>query len=161
MPPPLPLTLCCQKQKSMINLITDNLAPQPPHTLLLSNSDGWFNIPLQNILVCSSCNSYTVVKLINGQQIVVSQNMPYYEKALSPLGFARIHQSHLINLQHLTHLSKATGGVDATMSNGLVLPVSRQFKPSLIETLKQRSVDALLRQGTQMPDLAETPPNSN
>lgn len=145
----------------MINLITDNPALQPLHTLLLSNSDGWFNIPLCNILVCSSCNSYTVVKLINGQQIVVSQNMPYYEKALGPLGFARIHQSHLINLQHLTHLSKAIGGVDATMSNGLILPVSRQFKPALIETLKQRSVDALLRQGTQTPDMPKTLPNSN
>lgn len=144
-----------------MNATIDNATPWLPNTLLLSNSDGWFNIPLQNILVCSSCNSYTVVKLINGQQIVVSQNMPYYEKALGPLGFARIHQSHLINLQHLTHLSKAIGGVDATMSNGLILPVSRQFKPALIETLKQRSVDALLRQAMQTPDMPKTQPNSN
>ncbi|MFN8322849.1 MAG: LytTR family DNA-binding domain-containing protein [Chitinophagales bacterium] len=144
-----------------MNLTIHTPTLQPPHTLLLSNSDGWFNIPLGNILVCSSCNSYTVVKLTGGQQIVVSQNMPYYEKALSPLGFARIHQSHLINLQHLTHLSKATGGVDATLSNGLILPVSRQFKTSLIETLKQRSVDALLRQGMQIPDTPKTQPDSN
>lgn len=144
-----------------MNATIDNATTRLPNTLLLSNSDGWFNIPLCNIIVCSSCNSYTVVKLINGQQIVVSQNMPYYEKALGPLGFARIHQSHLINLQHLTHLSKAIGGVDATMSNGLILPVSRQFKPALIETLKQRSVDALLRQAMQTPDMPKTQPNSN
>ncbi|MGV6829922.1 MAG: LytTR family transcriptional regulator DNA-binding domain-containing protein [Flavobacteriales bacterium] len=49
------------------------------------------------------------------------------EQILNPYHFSRIHQSHLINLNHLKKYSKKDGGT-VKMIDGTILPVSKRKK---------------------------------
>lgn len=108
----------------------------PCPVLLLTNSDGKFPVPVTEIIACNSYNSYTVVLLTDGRQIVVSQNLTYYEKMLEKHCFVRIHARHLVQLLHIRQIKKADGGYVALLSNQISVPVSRQQKPVLLQALR-------------------------
>ena len=137
------------------------LAAYHPGTLLLGNCDGWHNVPLHHIIACSSSNQYTVVTLTHWRQIVVSNSILYYQKALAPAGFVRIHQSHLINTLHLVQLRKCKEGYCAIMSGNITLPISRQQKGPLLEKLRQQSIDAQFMPNEVLPNIGQNEPNSN
>ena len=109
-------------------------SPLPEETLLLSTNDGWFYVPLSQILFCSSESSYTEFHLADGQVLVVSCTLLYYEKLISAYGFFRIHKSHLINLDHLRRYYNRFSG-EVEMSDGHILPVAQRKKSQLLDLL--------------------------
>ena len=65
---------------------------------------------------------------------LITDNKHYYQQILEPLGFVRIHKSHLINLEKVTRYIKGKGGL-VCMSNNTELPVSPAKKWVLLEGL--------------------------
>lgn len=83
---------------------------------------------IDNIICCKADNSYTSFYLHNeGKPVVVSKSISDYEQILSAYGFVRIHQSWLINRNHIDTFIKADGGY-LMMNNKMSVPVSRQRK---------------------------------
>lgn|GEM_PF-4039772 len=118
-------------------------SPQPEETLLLSTNDGWFYVPLSQIMFCSSESSYTEFHLADGQVLVVSCTLLYYEKLISAYGFFRIHKSHLINTRYLRSVTRQDSTWHVSLANGQSLPVARERKGGLIEHLQLHSVAGL------------------
>jgi len=50
--------------------------------------------------------------------------------------FIRVHQSHLVNLEHLESFEKKDGGY-IKMKNGDIVPVSVRKRPELVKALEQ------------------------
>ena len=83
---------------------------------------------IETIVCCKAHNTYTSFYLSNANNpIVVSKAISEYEQILSLYGFVRIHQSWLINKNHIDSFKKTDGGY-LLMNNKMSVPVSRQRK---------------------------------
>ena len=81
---------------------------------------------IDTIICCKADNSYTSFHLQNeSSPVVVSKPISEYEQLLSLYGFVRIHQSWLINRNHINSFKKADGGY-LVMNNKMSIPVSKQ-----------------------------------
>jgi two-component system LytT family response regulator len=89
---------------------------------------------VDEIIRCESERNYTTFFLKGGKQIVVTRTLKEYEELLEPLGFVRVHHSHLINLEYLKEFIKADGGY-TIMNDGAHVPVSVRKREDLMKAL--------------------------
>lgn len=101
--------------------------------LVIPELDGFSVISLGEIICCESSRNYTEFHATGDRKIMASRTIKDFEDLLLPNGFLRIHKSHVINLAHLRKYVKGRGG-EISMSNGMVLPVARDRKDTLIDT---------------------------
>lgn len=94
-------------------------------------SKGLLFLPMQNILWLESDNNYTTLHLLEGSSIVTSRSIGDFEELLHHFDFVRIHQSTIINLQHLQEYIRGDGG-SVILTNGKELEVSRRRKTDLL-----------------------------
>ncbi len=78
--------------------------------------------------------SYTKFYLINGQKIVVSKLLKEYEEILDNFHFFRVHQSNIINLEHIKRYVKGDGG-QIWMNDNVEIEVSRRRKEEFLALL--------------------------
>ena len=95
--------------------------------LLLPTFDGMEFILMEDIIYCQSDGSYTNVILQNGSKLYISKSLRYLEEGLCDYHFFRVHNSFIINLQHIQRYIRTDGG-RIIMSNGDEVKVSRSKK---------------------------------
>jgi two-component system LytT family response regulator len=117
-----------------INLHLQNLldllkhsAQHEEHRLALPSVKETRFVYTKEIIRCESCNSYTTFHLQYGEKIMVSVSMYEYEEMLTPYGFIRCHQSHLVNRKFIKSMVKESGGY-LLLQDGTKVPVSRHKK---------------------------------
>ncbi|MBK8491869.1 MAG: response regulator transcription factor [Saprospirales bacterium] len=71
--------------------------------------------------------NYAYVFLQGSDKLFVSRSLKELETMLADFSFCRIHHSFLVNLGHVSRYIRGDGG-EVEMSNGSVLPVSRNRK---------------------------------
>lgn len=91
-------------------------------------------IEISQVLYCTSDGPYTTFQLEGGASIISSKSLGEYEQQLSDKGFYRIHNSSLINVQHLKKFIRQDGGY-VEMSNGEHLTVSRRKRDEFLDYL--------------------------
>jgi len=91
---------------------------------------------VNDIIRCEADNSYTFFYLLNSERILVSRSIKEYAELLSPLGFLRTHQSHLVNTAFVKSWIKEDGGA-LLLNNGEKIPVSRPNKTAIQQSLNQ------------------------
>ncbi|CAM4288860.1 two component transcriptional regulator, LytTR family [Pedobacter westerhofensis] len=101
--------------------------------IVLKTLDEIFIIPVKDILTVEADNSYTRFLLKSGQKILVSQSLKEFDTQLSPTGFMRVHQSHLVNLKHITGYRKKTNML--LLEGDLQIPVSQNKKNKVMSYL--------------------------
>ena len=101
--------------------------------IVLKTLDEIFIIPVKDILTVEADNSYTRFLLKSGQKILVSQSLKEFDTQLSPAGFMRVHQSHLVNLKHITGYRKKTNML--LLEGDLQIPVSQNKKNKVMSYL--------------------------
>ena len=97
------------------------------------NSDGMLIQAVRDILYCEADNSYTIFHLTGGKKVVASRTLKDFEPILLPCGFFRIHNSYLINLEHVELYTKSDGG--QVKINKVFLPISRTRKDEFLAEL--------------------------
>lgn len=102
--------------------------------IVLATSEKAVIVKLDEIERFESAGNYTLAKLIDGREIIVSKNIKHFEDLLPEEAFCRIHRAHLINLSHLKEYHRGVGG-EVEMASGKVLPVSRRKKKQLINSI--------------------------
>ena len=102
--------------------------------LVLKTSDKIHILDVKDIIRCESDNTYTTFYTNTSNKIVISKAIKKYDEMLSPLGFMRTHQSHLINLNYISYFDKKSGGA-IVMSDNSNIPVSQQKRAVLMEYL--------------------------
>ncbi|MDX1271392.1 LytTR family DNA-binding domain-containing protein [Bizionia paragorgiae] len=110
----------------------------------IKNIDGKITIPQQDgfeviqnadILYCKADDNYTEIYLLNNKRKVVSKTLKYFEEALNGVGFARVHKSYLVNVNHVVKYIKGKGG-SVILSNGSEVMVSASKKAELLAYFK-------------------------
>lgn len=120
-----------------VQVLQEHLNRQPqtgPLKIALYTADKIHICETSDIIRCESDINYTSFKLKNGQEILVTKTLKHYDQLLSPSGFCRVHQSHLIRLSEVKEYVKTDGGY-LVMSNGDRVPVSNRRKMEVIERI--------------------------
>jgi len=103
--------------------------------IVIKTADKIHIVDIKSIIRCESDNSYCTLYINNEKNIVVSKNLKSYEEMLTPVGFIRVHRSHLVNCNYISYFDKQDGG-SLVMSDDAHIPVSAQKRPVLTEFLE-------------------------
>lgn len=87
------------------------------------------------IIRCESASNYTTFWLSDGTSLLVSKPIYEYDDLLSPHGFVRCHQSHLVNKHYIRSWQKEYGDF-LQMTDGAQVPVSRGKKEAVKAALR-------------------------
>ena len=99
--------------------------------LAITTTTGLTFVKRSELLYCCSDGAYTNIYLIGGRKLTVSKNLKEVEATLSDELFIRVHNSHLINLDHaIGYINNSYNCIK--MSNGEELAVSRNRKKELM-----------------------------
>ncbi|WP_041801918.1 LytR/AlgR family response regulator transcription factor [Flagellimonas ruestringensis] len=98
--------------------------------ITLPQQDGFQVLDVSDIYFCKADDNYTEIYL-EKKRIVVSKTLKYFEEALKPYSFARIHKSYLVNVVEVVKYKKGKGG-SVVLSNGKELSVSASKKADLL-----------------------------
>lgn len=104
--------------------------------IALPYADGLQFVKVQDIVRFEASGSYTEVTLLNEEKMVVSKPIKVYDDMLSDSKFFRVHNSHLINLNHIVKYIRTEGG-RVEMQDTSIITVSRKKKDELLQLLSE------------------------
>jgi two-component system LytT family response regulator len=133
----------------MNNLLENFKINSEDQKIALTDKNGLNFYKTKDIIRCQSDNSYTEFFILNendkqGQysKIVVSKGFDAFEDFLVEKGFFyRIHNQHLININHIKKYVKEDGGyiiMDDNSNN--TIPLARARKEDFIDFLRRRGI---------------------
>lgn len=117
-------------------LINQLKAPAKPERIALPVGDAMQFFHTDEILRCESDSNYTHIFLVNGKKITVAKTLKEVEESLLGSDFYRIHQSHLVNMTHISKVVKGEGGY-VMMKDGTTLTISRNKKEAFLESFRK------------------------
>ena len=100
--------------------------------ITVTTNTGLTFIKRSDIMYCLSDGSYTHLYLAGGRRLTVSKNLKEVTTSLNDSRFIRIHNSHLINVEHINNFINS-GHNCVQMSNGEELAVARNRKKAFLE----------------------------
>lgn len=103
--------------------------------LALNTQEELRIVDIKDIVRCKADSNYTTFYFVDKSKMVVTKPLKEYDKILSPLGFIRSHQSHLVNTHYIESFQKADGGYLLLNDNQMV-PVSVRKRSEVMELLK-------------------------
>lgn len=118
-----------------INYLLEQYGTKKLNKIVISTSEGYELLEVDQIIHCKSDSNYSEIHLENGKTLVASKTLKEFDEMLSNKGFLRIHNSHLVNLEKVKKILKADGGY-VEMSNGDKLGISRNRKEELFKFLE-------------------------
>lgn len=104
--------------------------------IILPYSEGFKVLTRENIIRIEAKRAYSLLKLNNGEQILISKSLKEMEEMVNNGSFFRTHQSHLVNVYHIRSYCKKDGG-HLSLSNGDEIPLANGKKETLIQFLTQ------------------------
>lgn len=105
-----------------------------PGRLPVHTNDDLLLVDIDQIVRLEADSNYTHVKLLDGQTHLASKTLKHFLPLLEPYNFLRVHQSHLVNLAHVTRYYKRDGGY-LIMSDGSEIGIARQRKDEVLKRL--------------------------
>jgi two-component system LytT family response regulator len=104
----------------------------------LPAQNGIIYLDEEDVVHVEGMGSYCQVHTAKNEKILVSKNIGQIEEKLSPAHFFRCHNSHIINLAHVSKFLHKDGYV-VEMKDGSLVDVSRRSKEKLLEALAHHS----------------------
>jgi len=125
-----------KKPGSQFENLFNNLMNKNPldKTLALAASDGISFVKMSDILRVEANGRYAKFYLLNKETILVSKTLGDFEEILSANQFFRIHDSSIINLNHVKKYIRGDGGT-VLLSDNTELDVARRRKEDFIKLI--------------------------
>lgn len=126
--------------KAQVQSLQAHFGQRPALKLGLPVGQSIRYIDHSDILLFKGSGAYTEVLLADGEKVLVSKNLGYFEDTLQHVQtFLRVHKSFIINIEHLTEYKKSDGGV-VYLKHGTEVPISPDRLPQLLGILQQNSL---------------------
>lgn len=118
-----------------VKLLLDNLGDEPNklNKIALPDVNGFEVVNIENIIYCEADRNYTKIYL-QGENLpkITSKSLMEYDKLLQDNNFCRIHQSYLININHVEKYIKGRSG-NVVMTNKAILDISRSKRDDFLK----------------------------
>lgn len=109
--------------------------------ILIKNADGYFKIGLHEIIYCESHNSSVVYFLTNKRKLFASVSLKQCEALLQHNNFYRVHQKHLVNIEHVIKYKPGKDGGELLLSDANHIKVARTRKDDFVKHLYAHTVN--------------------
>ncbi len=121
-----------------LKVLIDNMnnAGSEEKKIVLKTMESIHIVRVSEITHCVSDQNYTAFHLTKGRQFLVSRTIKEFEEILTPYGFFRTHQSHLINMNRISRFNKTDGGA-LVMEDNTNIPVSKRKRHELFEIFEK------------------------
>ncbi len=103
--------------------------------LVLKNLEAVHVVDVAEVLYIQADSNYSCFFLTNRQKIIVAKTLKAFEKELKGQYFFRIHQSYLVNINHVQSFDKLNDTL--LLSEATILPVAQSKKKILVHFLDQ------------------------
>lgn len=122
-------------ETNMIRRI-DDLKGQTEMTKIgLPTSNGLVFYAIDDIVSCHASNTYTLFEFVKDKELLVSGTLKEFEEKLPANIFCRVHNSHLINMNHIKQYIRGKGG-QVKMINGKMIDVSSRKRDEFLSRLR-------------------------
>lgn len=129
--------MAAKQSNSQLDFLVDYLKQTgKPAKIALPQQQEVRYVPVADIVRCEAQNTYTWFFLSNNEKILVSKPLKDYEELLTPHGFIRCHQTHLVNPSFVKSFLKEDGG-SLRLQGGIKIPVSKQKKELVKQALNR------------------------
>lgn len=118
------------------NLIKNNTEIKQNHKIVIPFADGFSLARTAEIIRCQADRNYTFIYTLQGK-IHSSKTLKEYENLLADYGFLRIHQSHLVGIQHVKNYYKGKEH-EIELDDGSRLPVAKSKRKEVLEKLNRQ-----------------------
>ncbi|MBN1107150.1 MAG: response regulator transcription factor [Bacteroidales bacterium] len=108
--------------------------------IILHTADHLQLVSVNDIIRAEADSNYTSFFLAGGKKIMVSRTIKEFDSMLSSSGMIRVHQSHLVNVNHIDRFVKKDGGW-LILKNGSKIPVSPNLKKQVLKALTEHLYD--------------------
>ena len=119
-----------EKESRLENTVLKGSSQRAEGKITIPQQDGFQVLDATDILYCKADDNYTEIYLEN-KKLLVSKTLKYFEEALKPFAFARIHKSYLVNVNAIVKYRRGKGG-SVKLNNGKELSVSAARKRDLL-----------------------------
>lgn len=117
-----------------LRVLMDNLKNPLKPRLALHDKRGINFIKPDDIITLTSNNNFTVITIQDKEQLVITKTLKEFEDMLDVSQFYRIHNTCIINLNHVLRYIKGDGGF-VLMNDNKQYEVSRRKKNEFLEKL--------------------------
>lgn len=116
-------------QKEQFELLFKNLLQKekPIDRVALSTNEGLVFLQTAEIMYCKAESNYTHVVTKEGKKITVAKTLKEIDETLSGNDFHRVHNSYLVNINHVSKFIRNDGGY-ILMPDNTEISISRQKK---------------------------------
>ena len=102
--------------------------------IALPTMEGLIFVEVDEIMHCDADDNNTMIHFKNGTRMLITKTLKDVEALLTSDDFFRIHNSHLVNINHIRKYVRGNGG-HVVMNNDKTLNVSRAKKDVFIEKI--------------------------
>lgn len=124
-----------QQLESLLQNLQSNKFPASK--IAIPTNDSYVFVMLKEILRLEARGNYTCIYTADGSKHISSRNIKQYDEMLPERQFFRIHNSHIVNLEHVRKYRKGRGG-EVEMTDGAVLEVATRRKDAFLAQLGTR-----------------------
>jgi len=96
-------------------------------------------VKCNEIICCVADGSYTNVYMTGGRKFYSSRNLKQFVAELPASIFYRVHNGHLVNMNHIEKIIKGHGG-SVVMTDGRELEIAVRRKEDFLNRMRQRGV---------------------
>ncbi|MBK8955940.1 MAG: response regulator transcription factor [Saprospiraceae bacterium] len=100
--------------------------------IALSTDEGLVFVQTTNICYCKAESNYTFVVLADGKRILVAKTLKEIDETLSGKDFFRVHNSYLVNINHIQKFVRGDGGY-IVMPDKTEITISRSKKDEFFQ----------------------------
>ncbi len=118
-----------REHKELLNILKNNIDNKDPK-IVLKTTEQRYIVSVKDIIRLEADGAYTLFICVDNK-IIVSKNIKYYQEMLGD-DFIRTHQSHLVNIKHITGLHKS-GAVQ--LSNDEMIPIATRKKSTISQLI--------------------------
>jgi two-component system LytT family response regulator len=127
------------QMQEQIELLKESYKGDDIRKIALSMSNGLTFVEIADIVLLEADGAYTTFYLKDGQKIVVSKKLKFYEDILSNRSFFfRTHRSYVINVNFIKKYSRSENAI--LMDNDTSITISRDRKQEFEALLKELRV---------------------
>ena len=125
-----------EEQNLKLQVLNENLqCKKVLKRIILHTADHLQLVSVTDIIRAEADSNYTLFWLSGNRKIMVSKTIKEFNSLLANSGFIRVHQSHLVNLEHIDRFMKKDGGW-LRMKDGSSVPVSPNLKKQVLQAIK-------------------------
>lgn len=124
------------QHQPLLEEILKNMEGLQSKKIAIPSQDGFSLHPIDEIIRCQSDGNYTLIYFNDKHKILSSKTLKYFDDLLTNSHFERVHNSHLVNLNHIKKYSNIDGG-SLKMSDGSEVPISQRKKSHVLTVLER------------------------